>query len=653
MHTPNILAAMIRMPSFFACITLALTLCVSFSAWAQGAADLDFAFGIAPGVTRSLDTQNSNAGKESTASEATPRAVRTGREKIGGYEPVIRGTLSDDLREIVTQSIDTFTLQEQPPPTRNLLKRRMHDDIPTIEKILSSLGYFKGSIKIKIEKGDDGKLRAIFRIDQGPRFAFGKLQIAPTEGAATDAPLPSPEEAGLFKGQAYRAKDVLDAQSYILKKLENNGYPFPKIAKRDVIANHKNDKVSVTYLVDSGPKAAFGPVTIKGLKYVDESYVKFKLTWKEGQPFDARVLENSRSALIQTGLFSMATMSREAVTPEGEVPITIDMVERKPRTVRAGLRYRTDTGIGGKVEWEHRTLFGQGEHFNAAIDADQTIQMLNLSLRKPSVGHDDLSLLVEQKVARERSDAFDGEWSLSSVGLEYRINDHLTSGAGVAYRLSRIDSGSDGEDAGEDGTFGLLSFPANLTWDSRNDILNPTKGWRWQVSGAPYIDTLGNAAHFLQGQASFTHYLNLVGEDTLILAVRALAGSTQGASLSDVPSDVRFYAGGGSSVRGFDYRKAGDLDKDGDPIGGLSVFESSAELRWRFLGDFGLVGFVDAGRAYEQEVPDIGDELFVGAGMGVRYYSFVGPVGVDVAIPVNGRDEDDNYQIYVSLGQSF
>ncbi len=582
-----------------------------------------------------------------SSQDAAPSVA--GAQELQAYTPVLRGVDNEELQELLTASLDTFTLQQTPPRSLNLLRRRMSDDVLTAKKVLSSRGYFKGTVKIALETGRQAPPQAIFTVAPGPRFCFGKTTILLAPQGDKKAPLPTSEEAGLVRGAPYLAKSVLSAQSFILTTLEEKGYPYPAIEDREVIADHATNTVTVDFLVQTGKIASFGSITVNGLHYVDQDYVLSKLPWTKGQLYDKRLLEKARASLIQSGLFNVVDFSKEPVNEEGVLPLTMDVVERKPRTVRAGLRYRTDTGPGAKLEWEHRTLFGNGEHFSAAVDVDKVKQQFDLTFRKPALMNDDLSLLVQQKYMRERDDAYDGDTLHSSVGLEYRLNKRLTLGAGVAYHLSRLDENDKGKE-----TYGLLSVPAVLSWDSRNDILNPTKGWRFSLSGTPYFDTLGSSTDFMQGLVSYTHYLRLIGEDTLILALRGLLGVTQGAQLDDVPSNVRFYAGGGSSIRGYAYRKAGDLDKDGDPIGGRSVFESTAELRWRFLGDLGMVFFTDVGRAFEDQFPNFDEELFVGAGTGFRYYSFVGPIGLDVAFPLNRRSgEDDYYQIYISLGQSF
>jgi translocation and assembly module TamA len=139
----------------------------------------------------------------------------------------------------------------------------------------------------------------------------------------------------------------------------------------------------------------------------------------------------------------------------------------------------------------------------------------------------------------------------------------------------------------------------------------------------------------------------------VVLAGRAAVGTLFGASRADVPADLRFYAGGGGSVRGFAFQKAGELDDQNDPIGGRSLFEVSGEVRFRLTETIGLAAFVDAGAAFTSSVPDFDEELRIGAGPGLRYFSPIGPLRLDVGFPVNPRNSDDAFQLYISIGQAF
>lgn len=137
------------------------------------------------------------------------------------------------------------------------------------------------------------------------------------------------------------------------------------------------------------------------------------------------------------------------------------------------------------------------------------------------------------------------------------------------------------------------------------------------------------------------------------LAVRAASGSLTGASLEAIPADLRFYVGGGGSVRGYPYQSIGELT-DGEPDGGKSYGEASAELRLKIKGNWGMALFVDGGYAYPTELPSFGENFLWGAGIGIRYLTGFAPIRFDIAAPLNRRDDiDDPIQLYISIGQAF
>ncbi|MEL6478177.1 MAG: BamA/TamA family outer membrane protein, partial [Pseudomonadota bacterium] len=147
-------------------------------------------------------------------------------------------------------------------------------------------------------------------------------------------------------------------------------------------------------------------------------------------------------------------------------------------------------------------------------------------------------------------------------------------------------------------------------------------------------------------------YYDVTDEGKWVLAARGRVGTILSEDLDTVPQTRRLYAGGGGSVRGFAQRFVGPLDANNDPIGGRSVLELGGEVRARF-GDLGGVVFVDAGSVSTESFPDFEEGVQVAAGLGFRFFSPAGPIRVDVAFPVNGRDADDTFQLFFSIGQAF
>ncbi len=106
-------------------------------------------------------------------------------------------------------------------------------------------------------------------------------------------------------------------------------------------------------------------------------------------------------------------------------------------------------------------------------------------------------------------------------------------------------------------------------------------------------------------------------------------------------------------MRGFAENIVGPLDDDGDPVGGRSALEAGLEFRARIWGDVGGVVFAEAGSVSTEPFPDFSEGIQTAVGLGLRYYSPAGPIRLDVAFPVNGRDVDDFFQFYFSIGQAF
>ena len=152
-------------------------------------------------------------------------------------------------------------------------------------------------------------------------------------------------------------------------------------------------------------------------------------------------------------------------------------------------------------------------------------------------------------------------------------------------------------------------------------------------------------------QVQGSTYLNLGAPGRSILALRGLVGTVQGASTFALPPDQRFYAGGSGTVRGYKYQSVGPQFADRRPTGGTSITAATVEFRQRIGESFGAVAFVDAGQVSNSSAGF--GSLRAGAGVGARYYTAIGPIRLDVAVPLNKRNGDDAFEAYIGIGQAF
>lgn len=569
------------------------------------------------------------------------------RPETDGIEYTVRidGAPNDEIRDLMKSVSRTEDLKDRPPAALNLLRRRAEDDVPLLLQVLRSRGYYGATVNVEVaEKARP--VSVIFRITPGPVYTLESVDMKNLQAPDLYVDFPPPSEIGLEKGEPAEASEIIAAEEDLLRRLRGQGFPFAKI-QRQVIVNHDLRKVLVNYQVDPGPSARFGQTEITGLQTVSQEFVLGKIPWRSGDLFDASLLTQLRDRLIRTGLFSLVQIREGKSVEEGFLPVRVEVQERKHRTAGAGLSYYTDEGIGATLSWENRNLFGEAERLRIAGTISNITLSAELIYEQPEFLQENQSLLFFSRLAEDDTDAYMSRNVETALVLERRISDVTRIGAGPAVRWSRV------EDAEGIRDFVLLSLPGYLNRDTSDSLLNPTRGGRLSLQLTPYTDLRATDVSFLKGAGSYSHYFRIVESPFTVFAVRGSLGSITGTDRDSVPADIRFYAGGGGSIRGYAYQTVGPL-LNGEPIGGRSLMEASLEFRLKVTDTIGFVTFLDGGNVYETAYPQFDESLRWGAGIGFRYYTKVGPLRLDVAVPLNPRDDiDDPFQLYISLGQAF
>jgi translocation and assembly module TamA len=578
--------------------------------------------------------------------QATEESAEAAGPEVA-YEARIEGVEDSDLRALLEGVADTLRLADRPPPSLVRLRRRAEDDRPRLQQALRSRGYYDARIDVAVDAARE-PVQVTLRVEPGPQYRFREVavDVAPLDQPPT---LPSLAELGIAPGAPALSQAILDAEAALLAAAKAQGHALAALGQRQALVDHAADAMDLTLALQPGPLVRFGEIDVEGLTSVEEAAVRRRLPWQPGEPITTDALAAGRSALFDSGLFSSVVLDLgEETDADGRLPVTVDLNERRHRSIGIGARYRTDEGLGGNVSWEHRNLFGEGERLTIELDGSFIGGHLTGAFRKPDFWRRDQALIADTRLAYEDTDAYESIAAGASAGLERLLAPGMTLSGRVAFRASRVqERGQDNDE------FGLLSLPVAFGWDRSDDLLNPTAGGRLALENEPFVDVFGNDLAFNKSRLTYSHYLKVLDSPGVVLAGRGSLGTMFGASRDSIPADVRFYAGGGGSVRGFGYQLAGELDDDDHPLGGRSLVELSAEVRLRLSETIGVVAFVDAGSAFSSSVPDFSETLRVGAGPGLRYFSPIGPVRLDIGLPVNKRDSDDSFQLYVSLGQAF
>ncbi|MGQ3030403.1 MAG: autotransporter assembly complex protein TamA, partial [Ferrovibrionaceae bacterium] len=482
----------------------------------------------------------------------------------------------------------------------------------------------------------------------GPKFTLGTIRLEGDAAGLMGA------DYGLISGGDAGSGAVLKAEALIVRTLKEEGRPLAKVTDRKIVADHATSTLDVTLIVAAGPVAGYGATTVEGTEKVDRDFTEYMTGLKRGRQYSPQEISDARDRLLALEVFNSVTLKEaDKLDADGNIPIGVQVSERKPRYFGLGGTFSNTEGLGLEGYWGHRNLFGQAEklRIDGAISGigSNDLSSLNynagIMLEKPGVIGPASKFFANVKTVFEHPDAYDHFSVKGSTGLSYELDKKQTVSAEVALDYSRI------RDAFGKHTYLIASVPLQYVYDNRDSRLNPTRGFRVLAYAEPSYDILSGAA-FLKLKGEGSAYQSLDTASKFVLAERVAGGSIVGTGLESVPADRRFYSGGGGSVRGYAYQGIGPKDFTGQPTGGLSFFETSVEMRIAVTDTIGIVPFVDAGTVSTKSVPNFSD-VKVGAGVGLRYVTPFGPLRIDAALPLNRGPGDPRFGIYAGIGQAF
>ena len=547
---------------------------------------------------------------------------------------------------------------------------RARDDEKRLQNALESRGYYAGSVHVVISDHalSDPALPEILQgtpasppvpvrvtVDKGPQFHLGAVTL---QGQVPDR---GRKALDLAPGAPAVAADVLAAQGRVLDALRRDGYALAKVSTPVATLRPAQRALDVSYTVDPGPQVAIGPISLDGLGGVNQGFARRRLTIHQGERFNPDAIDRARTDLLSLQVFSSVTAEAATATDaEGQLPITFRFQERPRNAVAANVSYSTDLGVSAGLTYQRRNVFGNAERLDLGATATN---LGGTATRAP--GYDVTAVLTKPDFLGVRNQ--DLRFSLEAVkeSLDAYSRTAGVAGATVTRAFTPAVSGSAGVLATEEQVlqegvtrdYTLLQLPVTARWDTTgpNALLDATHGFRLAATVTPTASLAGRQSEFAIILVTGSTYLDLGAPGRSVLALRATAATVQGADTFAIPPEQRLYAGGTATVRGYRYQSVGPRFPDRRPVGGTALAAGTVEFRQRILQSFGAVAFVDAGKVTGAGLPSgvTSRGLAIGAGVGARYYTSIGPIRLDVAVPLNKLRGDDSFELYVGLGQAF
>jgi translocation and assembly module TamA len=585
-----------------------------------------------------------------------------------------------------------YRLRQDAPPDGETLARRMAADLNPLVDALWSQGYFNADLtfvvdgaRLRVGQEPDARLvRALeayrnrepapikVEVVPGPVFGLRKVEIVERGEAGAPAIADPQKVAKLKPGDAATASALRSAQAALVDYLRAQSRPLAKIVELRPVVDHAARIMDVTYVVDPGPLAGFGDIAIGGTVDVPPEVVRSFIYLEPGDPYSPKALADTRKSITSIPAIGSARIREgDKLDRNGNLPLFVDVTERPKHLIGFSTRYSTIDGPAVRTYWEHRNLFGGAERLRLEADIfyapriDCTkIQSFGdfersdlggrfaFNFMKPALNGSRYDLLVDGLATRERVGSvryggYTARYANITSSIRRRFSDTFSVQAGI-----EAERGQTSDVLGQV-DYTLVGIPLSLKYDSTDSALDPTRGIRVITSVAPYALFADETNGILQTKAAISGYYALDEDARYVLAGRIGLGSVAGADLDEIPATRRFYAGGGGSVRGYAYRSLSPLGPLNRITGGRSLFEASVEARIKITETIGIVPFFDAGMAFDSVFPDFKETLALSAGLGLRYYTPIGPIRFDVAAPLNPRKGDKPVAVYISIGQAF
>ena len=579
------------------------------------------------------------------------------------YSVSLGATDDRALAAALDAASDLVALRAGTPVGPFALLLRARRDAERFLAVLHSFGYYQGKVSLRIDGEDLEAPGLLARLDAappappakvtvgfapGPLFHIAKITLTGTVPEAARAAL------GLAPGAPARASAVLAARDRLLAALRQDGYALAEVTLEPALVDVARAQMDVTYAVNPGMQVAIGPIRFVGSKGVNEAFLRRHVKLRPGERFSPAALAAARTSLLDLPIFSFVqAVPATALDPEGTLPITFQLAERKVHAFDVGAAYATDLGLGLTGGWHDRNLFGNAEQLDltAAIQAGgnavlQPGYRLGAAYREPDWRTRGQTLVLELGAVHQALIPYTQTALTETARVERRLAPHWSLSVGVGGEQETI------VQQGVSRVYYLVHLPVQLRYDTTDGTLNPTRGGRAALLLTPTQSVLGHGGVLL-AELTGAAYVDLEGDGRGVLALRGLAGDAVGASSSfTLPPDQRFYAGGSGTVRGYRFQSLGPQFADGTPIGGTQILSGTIEFRQRVLRDWGFSLFADAG-----EVSAAGSgapvQYGVGVGVGLQYYTAIGPIRAEVAVPAVRLPNSGAFQIYIGIGQAF
>lgn len=553
------------------------------------------------------------------------------------------------------------TLQTRGPFVQSGFNKIAYDeDIGSLKALYTFEGY--PWVEIEDQESLKGhRLSKILYIHEGPRVVVGDLTFAGNHFVPEST---LKEIISLKTGSFFSEEKWQKDRERLIIFYSNQGHVFATVSPKASLDKEKN-LINLYYQIDEGPEAFFGKYLISRKVKTRRRVIRQSLTFTEGEPFSYQKIIDSTQKLNDLGIFRTVLIKPVNLeSGEQHIDVAIEVEERRTGRLNVGLGYNSVKGYRGYAEYREHSVAGSslgmslryeysgiGEGYELTHDVPP-YQKISFEMKDPLFipyykieGSLDLFNIFEKKEG----------YTLQQTGLKIGLGKPLSKTTCLSFiyrfeeaKLRQVKIDPNGIEF--DPT--IISVKPLLTYDSRDNPLDPKTGVLAQLGLEMAGDPVGGESHFSKLQGNGAHFFPLSRQATL--AFGFTGGYAWIRKLDEFPIQERFYTGGLNTVRGYPEDSLGPTDNDGDiPTGGCVLLVQNCELRHDLYRRLKGVLFFDAGNVWETKDEFNLKTLRTGAGLGLRVITPVGPIRLDYGWIINRKEEERVGKLYLSVGHVF
>lgn len=555
--------------------------------------------------------------------------------------------LNVDIQGIKGKHLDNVKLflsieqQKKHPALNERRVQRLHARASQeISTALKPFGYYSSQVKAELSHNpNNDSWTATYSVTLG-----SPVRIRKVDAKLFGEGILNPGFLNAIKNVPLKENDILNHAQYeqlksdLLTFARSNGYFEVNFLKKELRVFPEQLAADITVYLDTGPRYHFGSVSFRQ-QFYNTSYLRRFLPFSQADPYSLDKIVELQDRLHDSDNFrSIEINQQKPLIDSKEIPIEVVLNPRKKHFYQLGLGYGTDTGARGTARWHNRRLNLRGHRMSLELRAAEVKQeasiRVSMPLKRPNTDK------LEFAASHSEEHILDTESQTRTLGISRTIargnrwlqTDFIEYLSGP-FEIANIPNSSI-----------MLIFGTRFSRTQADDPIFPKKGFRlvWDTKAA-IEGLLDSSTQYFQTKL-LTKFVYPVGPGKLL--ARAELGYTDVKNFSSLRPELRFFAGGDTSVRGYKYQSLSPTDALGNTLGGERLIVGSIEYQYWFkrFKNWGIGSFFDVGNAIDQW----NDELASGVGVGVSWRSPVGPISLNFAKALTNFGQDTI--IHISIG---